>query len=128
MPEERDRLFAEILARQDYIIEDTGRAVFEEGMVRADKIILLETPSVLRKFRIIRRYIRQKLNLEKCSYKPSLKMLRHMFRWSRNYQNGKDGVRERVLSYGQKVTILKSKKHVREFIKQLSNRGADIYK
>lgn len=118
-PEERDRIFTEILARQDYIIEDTGRVVFEEGMVRADRIILLETKPAVRRFRIIRRYIRQKLHLEECSYTPNLNMLRHMFRWSRNYENGKDGVRERVLSYGQKVTVLKNKKQIREFIKQL---------
>ena len=38
---ERGRLFQEILAG-DFLIEDTGRAMFEEGLRRAEQIVVLE--------------------------------------------------------------------------------------
>jgi len=43
-PEKRDTLFSEILSKSSYIIEDTGRECFEEGLCQAESIILLEIP------------------------------------------------------------------------------------
>ena len=73
-PEKRDTLFSEILSKSSYIIEDTGRECFEEGLCQAESIILLEIPLITRRYSIIRRYIRQKLGVEKCAYRPSLTM------------------------------------------------------
>jgi adenylate kinase family enzyme len=120
-PEERDSLFAEILVQPSYIIEDTGRLCFEEGMRQADNIILIDNPLRIRKFRIIRRYIRQKLGIEKCAYRPNIVMAKYMFRWAKDFDSGKDGVRSRIMQYKDKVIILKSNLDIEIYLKKFLN-------
>ncbi len=46
--EERDKLFYSVIQQPKWIIEDVGRACFEEGLKKADKIILLEISTKIR--------------------------------------------------------------------------------
>ena len=82
---ERDALFAEILRQPHYVMEDTGRACFEEGLRQADAILLLELPLGVRYKRIFTRWLRQNLGLEPCLYRPGWNMLKAMFRWAGTY-------------------------------------------
>lgn len=111
--------FSEALAQKNYIMEDAGRAQFEEGMARADQIILLDLPVALRKYRILSRWIKQRLGLERCIYRPHLKMLRAMLRWLREYDTGRNGTRARAMRYPEKVRVLRSRKAVQEWISSL---------
>jgi adenylate kinase family enzyme len=104
--EERSQLFQDIMQKQDFIIEDTGRKCFEEGMVQADYIFLLDTKPVIRKLRIVTRWIKQRLGLEKCIYRPDLRMLLCMLRWSRDYDTGKDNLKERLQVYQYKTEYI----------------------
>lgn len=52
-------------------MEDAGRVCFEEGMRQADVVILLEIPLLVREKRIISRWLKQKMGLEKCIYKST---------------------------------------------------------
>ena len=113
---ERDSLFAEILARESYIIEDTGRECFVEGMRQADAVILLDTPRCVRINRIVVRWIKQNLGLEPCAYRPNAKMLRMMFRWASNYDNGSDGTKARAMQFGEKLSILRSRAQIERYI------------
>lgn len=119
-PDERDQIFHRILSLDDFIIEDAGRACFEEGMRAADQIVLMELRSYVRKTRILRRWIRQNLGLEACSYRPNWHMLRSMFRWSRGYDNGTDGLRARLKAYSDRIVVLRTPAEVRAYLERFS--------
>ena len=116
-PEEREALFQKILSA-DCIIEDTGRACFEEGLRRADRIIVLDLPRALRHRRIILRHIKQVLGIEKSSYTPSLEMVRLMFKWADDFDTGADGVKARIAPFRDKTMTLRSKKDVQKFLEE----------
>ncbi|HJB26770.1 MAG TPA: hypothetical protein H9662_09230 [Firmicutes bacterium] len=115
--EERDCLFQTILKKENYIIEDAGRECFLHGMAQADIIILLETPLIIRKKRILFRWIKQNLGIEQCIYKPHCDMLKAMFRWAKDYDTGKDGTKGRVSKFKDKVVVLHNNKEIRKFLK-----------
>ena len=100
--EERDNLFNSVLIKDSWIVEDTGRACFGIALQEADSIIQLEPPVPVRLQRILLRWIKQNLHLEKCGYNPNLHMLKCMFRWTLNYEKGADGVKERLKPYKHK--------------------------
>lgn len=122
--DERDNLFQSIIQQQRWIIEDVGRPCFEDGLKEADMIILLEVSTRIRDYRIIKRWIKQRLGIEKCIYKPGYKMLKGMFKWSRDYDTGKDGLKERIVTYQDKIINLRSNKDIDEFLgKNVNLRG-----
>lgn len=43
-------------------------------------------------------------------------MLKSMFKWSRNFKSGKDGLRDRLSLYGDKVVVLRNNKEVEKFL------------
>ena len=87
---EQLKLIEEIDLNNDWIIE---------GTLRKNLDISLK----IRKRRIITRFIKQKFGLEKCNYKPTLEMLRLMFKWTKDFENNKDEFLERLLAYTDKV-------------------------
>lgn len=117
--EERDSLFRAILRSESYIIEDTGRACFAEGMKRADTILLLEIPLAVRYKRILLRWIKQKTGAEKCIYKPRLEMLKSMFQWAKNYDTGADGTKARVAAFAGKTVRLCSNRQIEAYMRTL---------
>ena len=120
--QERDELFHVILAKDSYIMEDTGRSCFLEGMEQADSVVLLDVSPILRRKRVVTRWLRQRLGLETCSYRPSISMLRDMFLWSRNYETGADGTRARAEQFSQKLTILRSRREITAFLRSCSQK------
>lgn len=118
-PEERDALFKKIIST-DYIIEDTGRECFAEGLRVADKIVVLDIPYHVRAFRIVRRHVRQVLGIEKEGYRPSLKMVRMMFKWAKNFDTGEDGAKARIEPFSEKTVTLRSAREVKSFLNNLA--------
>ncbi len=114
--EEWKPIFEAALNSSDWILEDTGRLIFSEGLKRAEKIALLELPPLVIRFRLVRRYLRQKLSLESCAYRPSIWMLRNMFRWAKKYKTGKDELKERLALYSDKLTVLRNNKEINDFL------------
>jgi adenylate kinase family enzyme len=115
--EERDNLFYSVINQEDWIIEDTGRPCFEDGLKRADTIILLEISKKIRNYRIIKRWIKQRLGIEKCIYNPRFEMLKCMLNWTKDYDLGKDNLKERISVYQKKVIVLKNSRDISNFIK-----------
>ncbi|MGI5959798.1 MAG: hypothetical protein ACOX60_10345 [Massiliimalia sp.] len=115
-PEERDRLFEQVLAQSDFIMEDAGRECFLRGMEQADQIILLEIPLWIRNKRIVWRWMKQNLGLEDCLYKPDWVMLKAMLEWAKNYDRGIDGTKRRVAQYSDKVIVLKNNREIRRYL------------
>jgi len=117
--EERTALFEKILAQDHYIMEDAGRECFITGMEQADAVILLEIPLIIRRKRILFRWIKQNLGIEKCIYKPHIGMLKGMFHWAKNYDNGADGTKGRVSLFQNKTIILRNNRDINRYLKTL---------
>ena len=113
--EERDRLFYSVIKQLEWIIEDVGRPCFEEGLKDADLIVLLDVSTKIRKYRIIKRWLKQRFGIEKCIYKPKCEILKCMFRWTENYDIGKDNLKDRISHYQEKVITLKNDKEIKTF-------------
>ncbi|WP_461612857.1 P-loop NTPase family protein [Clostridium sp. Marseille-QA1073] len=115
--EERDNLFYSVIKQRDWIIEDVCRPCFKDGLKAADIIVLLEISKKIRNYRIIKRWIKQRLGIEKCIYTPSFEMLKSMLKWAKNYDLGKDKLKDRISIYKEKLIILRNKRDINNFIK-----------
>ena len=116
-PSERHRTDKEIsesieciFKNNNFIIEDTLREQFIPLLSKVDNIIYLDLPKTLLKYRVIKRYLKQKIGLEKSTYRPSLQMLKQMFIWQKN------GRSELINAQKNKI-VLHNKREIRQFIK-----------
>jgi adenylate kinase family enzyme len=82
---ERDALLREILQKDDWIIEGVYYAWCGQCFEDADRIYLLSVPRYQYRYRIIRRFVRRKLGLEK-GKKETLKSLSDLLKWADKYQ------------------------------------------
>lgn len=105
--EEIEVLFNEILEKDSWIIENVGRSYFDRGYEEADTIIYLKLSRLVLYKRVILRWIKQNLKIEKASYKSDLKMLRQMLLWVDKEIN--DCKLKKLQLYMDKVTILDEK-------------------
>jgi len=60
--------------------------------------------------------INAKLGIEKCGYKPSWTVLKMMFRWTKNFEAGKDSARERLSPYSEKLVVLQTQRDIARFL------------
>ena len=84
-PQERDELLNCILKKDDWIIEGVYYAWCGRCFEEADRIYLLDVPRSTYRHRIIRRFIRRKLGLEK-GKKESVRSLKALLKWADKYQ------------------------------------------
>lgn len=77
--EDRDAIFNQIIASGQWIIEGVR---VSPSFAAAERIIYLDTPILTRNYRILKRYVVQKLGIEKGNYEQSLDMLWKMYKWN----------------------------------------------
>ncbi len=82
---ERDALLADLLKRDDWIIEGVYYAWCGQCFADADRIYLLNVPRAVYRYRIVRRFFRRKLGLEQ-GKKETLQSLRALLDWADRYQ------------------------------------------
>lgn len=104
---EQQAIIKRIDKKKDWIIEGTLRKNLDNLLSKADKIIFLDIPVRVRRFRIFKRFIRQKLGIEKCNYKPSFKMLTNMYKWTRDFEREKVYFLERLGECQERLIIVK---------------------
>ncbi|MGD7045789.1 DNA topology modulation protein FlaR [Jeotgalibacillus proteolyticus] len=85
---EREEYLNGILQTNQWIVEgihneDWMRSSFNE----ADIIIYLNTRYSIRTYRIIKRFLKQKLRVEKSHYKPTFTIFMKMFKWNRSFED-----------------------------------------
>ncbi|MDN3954657.1 DNA topology modulation protein FlaR [Sporolactobacillus laevolacticus] len=109
-PEERDANLARIIEKEAWIIEGAHYHAWVDPVMRqADLIIFLDTPSFVRRYRIVTRFIRQMIGYEKANYKPSFEMLLDMFRWTAQFnREGRQKIVQGLRCFSDKVLILKN--------------------
>ena len=102
-PEERDRLLNDVLSHNDWIIEGVYYAWCQQCFADADRIYVLNVPRYKYRYRIIRRFVRRKLGLEK-GKKENLKSLRELLKWADKYQKvNLVEIRKLLIPYSDKV-------------------------
>ncbi|WP_248137593.1 AAA family ATPase [Bacillus infantis] len=117
---ERDALLQEIISSDNWIIEGVHHTWIMESLRQADQIILLDPPNRQRIYRIIKRFIKQKLHMEKANYKPTLEMFRKMFRWNRYFETvSKPQIMELLRPFEEKLYVLEDDKKMHEIMEVL---------
>lgn len=84
-PQERQRLLEHILKQPDWIVEGVYYAWCQQCFADADRIYLLCVPRYQYRYRIIRRFVRRKLGIEK-GKKETLKSVANLLKWADRYQ------------------------------------------
>ena len=105
---EQKKIFSLINNDKDWIIEGTLRKHLFYLCDMADKIIYLDIPVRVRKVRIFIRFIKQKLGIEKCSYKVSFDMLKMMYKWTNDFEKDREGFEKKLFKYRDKINIVKN--------------------
>ncbi|MBT2662045.1 AAA family ATPase [Bacillus sp. ISL-45] len=83
---DRDDYLQSIIKEDAWIIEGVHYEWVSKSFENADMIIFLDISYRKRIYRIIRRFVLQKLGLEKANYVPTFKMFRKMFIWNRYFE------------------------------------------
>jgi adenylate kinase family enzyme len=105
--EEQIEVIKEIDKKGEWIFEGTDRDSYQCLYQMADTIIFLDTPLWKRRIRILTRFLKQKLGIEKCHYKPDFLMLKMMYKWTRDFEQNKSGFEAKLKTYNEKVIRLK---------------------
>ena len=117
-PEERAELLDELLKNEDWIIEGVYYAWVGQCFKDADVVYVLDTPKRVYKYRIIKRFIKRKLGLEK-GKKETLKSVRALLKWTDTFQNVNMKEIKKILEkYTAKTVWLTSKNDVKRVIEE----------
>lgn len=116
-PNEQKEIIQEIDKQKEWIIEGVLRENLNYLLDMCDKIIYLNMPLYTRKIRIFKRFIKQKLGIEKSNYKPTLKMLMQMYKWTEKQEKELKEREEQLAKYINKLTKISNTKEWEEYIK-----------
>ncbi|WP_152658470.1 DNA topology modulation protein FlaR [Oceanobacillus sp. CFH 90083] len=119
-PEERDTYLKRIVNSDKWIMEGVHHKWVTPCLQNADVILFLDTKLSIRRFRIIKRFIRQKLGLETANYKPSLKILKDLYSYNTVFEyHSKPEILNMLRLYDNKLMLFKSDMEVINYFKQL---------
>lgn len=104
--EEQIEVVKEIDTKGAWIFEGTDRESYQCLYQMADIIIFLDTPLWKRRFRILIRFLKQKLGTEKCHYKPDFSMLKMMYIWTQDFEQSRSHFEAKLKLYNEKVIRL----------------------
>jgi adenylate kinase family enzyme len=110
-PEEQQAVIGDIdRSGGGWIFEGVDRSSYRCLYEMADTIIVLDPPLWKRRYRIFARYVKQQLGIEHCSYKSDMKMLRMMYRWTRDFERRRPEFEARLQPYEGKIVRLSDSK------------------
>lgn len=115
--EEREAVLNQIIQSESWIIE----GVHNEDWVKdsfhyADVILFLDIPYSMRTYRIIKRYLKQRLHLESANYKPTFSIFLKMFKRNRHFEEvGKVNFFKKYGIYKDKVVVIQNKQQLKDF-------------
>lgn len=109
-PDEQIAVIQDIDRQGAWIFEGTDRASYRCLWDMADRIIFLDTPLWKRKTRILLRFIKQNLGIEKSHYTADVQMLKMMYKWTRDFERNRVEFEKRLQPYHHKLIILTDNK------------------
>lgn len=115
--EERDEYFTRILQNDTWIVEGIHNEEWvAPSFEKAEVIIFLDTKYSIRTYRIIKRFILQKIGMEPSSYKPTLTIFFKMFKWNRYFEDvGKPTFFKKYGIYNHKILVVTNKKEIKQY-------------
>jgi len=97
--EEQNKIIKEINKSDNWIIEGILRENLYYLLEMVDKIIYLDVSKITIYYRILKRYIKQKLKIEKANYKVNINMLINMYNWANKYEKNKKNLKKLLERY-----------------------------
>lgn len=117
-PEKRNALLQEILCNGEWIIEGVYYAWVQQSFDEADIIYVLDIPKYLCKTRIIIRFIKRKLGIQK-GKKETLKSVYNLLKWTDTFQNKNlKEIKSILEKYDSKVIWVSNKKDIQKIIQE----------
>lgn len=117
-PEKRAALLEEILQQPDWIVEGVYYSWVSSCFADADRIYLLDLPPRIYKTRILKRFLRRKLGLEK-GKKETFRSLLALLKWTDKFrQENMPQIRQILGQYPKKVTVLTGTKEIDAFLRR----------
>ena len=113
----REELLKQILIQESWIIEGVYYAWVTESFQMADVIYILDLPSYIYKYRIIIRFIKRKLGIEK-GKNETFKSVYNLLKWTNKYQNNNLKEIKKILKeYESKVIWISDSREIDKIIK-----------
>lgn len=110
--EKRNQMLHAILQQPEWIIDGVYYAWVQRSFEEADTIYVLDMPKYLYKFRILKRFIKRKIGLEK-GKKETLKSVSNLLKWTDTFQNTNMKDIIRILEpHKDKVVFIKKKSEI----------------
>lgn len=104
-PEERDTLFKQIIASDNWIVEGSPRESLKESFECCEYIIILNERTIIRLIRVFKRWVLQRLGKEKYNSKPTLEFLFYNVKWVFEFNSMKRMLFNELNDYGEKCKI-----------------------
>ncbi|WP_438824592.1 DNA topology modulation protein FlaR [Bacillus sp. JJ1521] len=116
---EREECLNSILQSGSWIIEGVHNEDWvSSSFHHADLIIFLDPSYSTRTYRIIKRFLKQKLRLEHSNYKPTWKIFFKMFKWNHHFEKvGKPNFLNNYGVYSDKLVIIKERNPLKTYVK-----------
>lgn len=115
--DKRTEKLNDILDKDGWIIEGVYYAWVEECFKQADKIFVLMIPPIVYKYRIVRRYFRRKIGIEK-GKKETLKSLIKLLKWTDKFDNeNMIEIMNTLDKYKDKVLLISKSKDIWKYIR-----------
>ncbi|MBY0122766.1 shikimate kinase [Bacillus sp. S/N-304-OC-R1] len=117
---ERKEYLNEIIQTEAWIIEGVHNEKWVANSFHsADLIIFLDSPYTIRTLRIIKRFLLQKLKLEKSNYKPTINIFFKMFKWNRHFEEvGKPNFFNTYRVYSEKVLVVTNNRTIMNYFEK----------
>lgn len=114
---EREEYLNIIIQSESWIIEGVhNEAWVADSFRNAELIIFLDTKYSIRTYRIVKRFLCQKLRLEKSNYKPTIKIFFKMFNWNRYFEEvGKPNFFNEFGMYRDKLLVANNKRCIKSY-------------
>jgi adenylate kinase family enzyme len=113
---EQTKEFKRINEGESWIIEGTFRTSCKYLLEVADLIIFLDPPVNVRIYRIIKRFIKQQIGLEKSNYKSNLRILKAIFRWTYDFEKTRKDFEIMINDYESKLKIISTRKEIKSIL------------
>ncbi|MBP3964063.1 hypothetical protein [Paenibacillus lignilyticus] len=110
-PAEQLEVIMDIDRDGTWIFEGTDRESYQCLYEMADIILFVDTPLWKRRIRIVVRFLKQNLGIESCNYKPDLKMLKMMYKWTQDFERNRSRFEAKLQKYQDKLIRLHDSTH-----------------
>lgn len=108
--EEASKIFNNIINKDSWIIEDVGRSKFKAGRDKADIIYYIKFPRLKSYYRVSKRWIKQRLGIERYNHPPTLKQLLYFISTVNSYYKKEKYKIKSLEEYKDKLIYVNKKK------------------